>query len=150
MSQRAERLDRLLAIRKLNEDLNRNALKLALTAVAEVEAGLARQEAALSDSRLAARIALCEGDRREWLLADAQGEVAGWNRRRLQALLDARTTAASEARTRFLESRVEHEQIRQLVEDSRQAKRSEEDRRAQAAADDWFLAKLSRNQQGEL
>jgi hypothetical protein len=143
-------MDRLLAIRKLNEGLDWRALELALAAVAEVEAGLARQEAVLSDSKLAARIALLEGDRAEWLLADAQGEMAGWNRRRLHALLHARAAAATEARLRFLESRREHEQVRQLVGDSRQAMRSEEDRRAQADADDWFLAKSSRNQQGEL
>ena len=45
---------------------------------------------------------------------------------------------------KFLESRREHEQVKQLVEDAKQAAAVEEDRRAQAAADDWFLSEAGR------
>ena len=48
------------------------------------------------------------------------------------------------AMEKFLESRREHEQVKQLVENARQAARLEEDRRAQAAADDWFLSRRTR------
>lgn len=149
MSGRAGRLDRLLAIRKLNHDLDRRTLELALAALAEVEAGRRRQEAALSESKHAAHIALSEGDRGEWLMADAQNEVAGWNRRRLQTLLRARSDATAEAMQKFLQSRRDCEQVTQLVKDAQQVERTEEDRRAQAAADDWFLAKPSRNMESE-
>lgn len=150
MSGAADRLDRLLAIRRLSEDIDRRTLELALAAVAEVEAGLSRQQAALSESIQAARTALSEGDRGEWLLADAQSEVAGWNRRRLLTLLRARADLATEAMQTFINSQRECEQVSQLVENARQAARTEEDRRAQAAADDWFLSKTSRNMEGEL
>lgn len=141
MTRRAERLGRLLAIRRLNEDLDRGALAAALAGVAEVESALARQETALMESRVAARTALGAGERGEWLLADAQGEVAGWNRTGLRAVLRERAEAVAPAMEKFLESRREHEQVKQLVENARQAAQLEEDRRAQAAADDWFLSR---------
>jgi hypothetical protein len=131
----------LLAIRRLNEELDRVALAAALAGVAEVEVALARQETALVESRVTARKALGAGERGEWLLADAQGEVAGWNRAGLRPLLQTRTEAVARAMEKFLESRREHEQVKQLVENARQAARVEEDRRAQAAADDWFLSR---------
>jgi hypothetical protein len=141
LTRRAERLGRLLAIRRLNEDLDRGALATALARVTEVEVALARQETALVESRVASRLALNTGERGEWLLADAQGEVAGWNRAGLRALLQARAEAVAPAMEKLLESRREHEQVKQLVENARLAARVEEDRRAQAAADDWFLSR---------
>ncbi len=83
MKRGRKRLERLLAIRRLNEDLDRRTLALALAAVAEVETALARQEETQAEARLAAQAALAAGERGEWLLADAQSEVAGWNRGRL-------------------------------------------------------------------
>ena len=144
MSGSAKRLFRLLGIRKLNEDLDRRALELALAAVAEVEAAILRQETALSESRLATRSALTSSDRGEWLLADAQSEVAGWNWVRLRTLLPSRAAKVAPAMEKFLESRREHEQVKQLIENAQQSARTEEDRNAQSAADDWFLSKRTR------
>jgi hypothetical protein len=144
VSGRAKRLERLLAIRRLSEELDRRTLGLALASVAEVEAALAVQEATLIDARRAERAALASGDRGEWLLADAQHEVAGWNRGRLNVLLQARAAEVPPAMGRFLDSRREHEQVKQLVENAQQAERVEENRRAQAAADDWFLSRRMR------
>ncbi len=84
------------------------------------------------------------GDRGEWLMADAQGEVAGWNRGRLRILLQARSAEVAPAMEKFLESRREHEQVKQLIENARLAHRSDEDRKAQAGADDWFLSRRTR------
>jgi hypothetical protein len=131
----------LLVIRRLNEELDRGALAAALAQVAEVEAALARQESALAESNVATRTALDAGERGEWLLADAQAEVAGWNRGRLRVLLRTREEAVAPAMEQFLESRREHEQVKQLVKDARQAARAEDDRKAQTAADDWFLSR---------
>jgi len=144
MSGRIKRLNRLLAIRRLQEDLDRRSLKLALASVAEVEAGLIRQEAAQLESSALARTALSTGARGEWLLADAQSAVAGWNRGRLRPLLHVRANEASEATQKFLESHREHEQVQQLADNARRAAKYEEDRKAQAAADDWFLSRRKR------
>jgi hypothetical protein len=144
VSDKAERLGRLLAIRRLSEDLDRRALQLAMAAVTEIEAALARQEAALEDARAKTRMALSDGDRSNWLLADAQSEVAGWNQGRLGSLLRVRAGEVAPAMERFVDSRREHEQVKQLVDNAEQAARGEEDHRAQAAADDWFLSKRAR------
>jgi len=144
VSGKARRLDRLLAIRRLGEDLDRGTLALALASVAEVEAALERQETTLADARLAARRALTAGDRGKWLMADAQTEVAGWNRGRLDVLLETRAVEVPPAMEKFLESRCEHEQVKQLVENAQQVEEIEEGRRAQAASDDWFLSRRMR------
>jgi hypothetical protein len=146
VSDGAKRLGRLLAVRKLNEDLDRRTLEVALAAVAEVETALARQETALAQSRLAGRTALSHGDRGGWLMADAQGEVAGWNRGRLLALMQTRAPEVAAAMERFVESRREHDQVKQLMENARQAQNLHEERKAQAAADDWFLSRRTRMQ----
>jgi hypothetical protein len=97
---------------------------------------------------MAARSALNIGDRGGWLLADAQHEVAGWNRVRLDTLLQARAAEVPPAMERFLQSRREYEQVQQLVESAEQVEHVEEDRRAQAAADDWFLSRRARAADG--
>jgi urease gamma subunit len=127
--------------------MDRRTLALALASVAEVETALAGQDKARVESKTAARTALNAGERGEWLLADVQVEVAGWNRERLGTMLRTRAEAVAPAMAKFLESRREHEQVKQLMEDARQAARVEEDRRAQAAADDWFLSR--RRQEAE-
>jgi hypothetical protein len=141
LSDRAERLKRLLAIRLLTEELDRNALQIALSAVSDVETALATLDHAMTESKLIARAALAKGDRRDWMLADAQGEVAGWNLSKLKKLLAERTEVAESAKKKFIESRREQEQVKQLVKDAQQTARIQEVRRAQAAADDWFLGK---------
>jgi alpha/beta superfamily hydrolase len=144
MSERREKLRRLLTVRRLSEDLNRRSLQLAFAAVAEVETAMACQGAALAEASAAERNALALGDRGEWLLANAQREVAGWNRGRLRVLLQLRVAEVAPAMERFLTSRREHEQVKQLVDNARQAASREADRRAQAEADDWFLSKRTR------
>jgi len=141
MSARCNRLARLLAIRRLSEDRDRRGLQSAMAAVAEVDREMARQVDARGTARSAARAAMARGDRDEWLMAEAQDEVAGWNRQRLAGLLQVRAAEVPPARERFLASQLEHEQVKQLVDDRRRVEREEENRRAQAAADDWFLAK---------
>ena len=144
MSDKAERLGRLLAIRRLSEELDRRSLQLALASVAEVEDALTRQATAIEEASAEGRSALAEGDRDGWLMADAQSEVAGWNRGRLGGLLEARSEEVAPAMEKFLESRREHEQVKLLIDAAEQAAKGEEDHRAQAAADDWFLSKRTR------
>ena len=141
MSGRAERLHRLLAIRRLTEDLDRNNVQAAMSSVKEVEAALTALQTALLESKVSARASLANGDRAEWMMADALSEVSGWNRVKLKRLLAARAELADTAMVKFLESRREHEQVKQLVKDAEQAAQMDEVRRAQAAADDWFLSK---------
>jgi flagellar export protein FliJ len=144
VSHSARRLDRLLAIRHLSEEIDRSALANVLASVHQVESAIASQETMRHDAKHAARRALSSGDRSEWLLADAQCEVAGWNRDRLDVIRQQRELDVPPAREKFMQSRCEHEQVKQLIENARQEARIDESRKAQAAADDWFLSKRLR------
>jgi len=144
LSEKARRLHRLLAIRRICEEVDRGTLAMALAAVAEVEMALRAQQLALLDARQATRAALSAGDRGDWLMADAQSEVAGWNRGRLGTLHEARAADVPPALEQFMNSRREHEQIKLLVRDAQQAEQIEDGRKLQAAADDWFLSRRIR------
>jgi len=144
MSDKTRRLTRLVAIRKIAEELDKRDLELAVAAVAEVDSALRATQASLAEAGIAARAGLAAGARGEWLMADAQSEVAGWNRGRLGLLRAQRAVAVAPAKEKFLESRREHQQVKVLVEDAKLAERIDEDRRAQTASDDWFLGRLVR------
>lgn len=144
MSGSGLRLQRLLAIRRLSADLDRRALQVALGAVNEVETALRRQDRIRAEATLAGRAALVAGDRSEWLLEDARQEVAGLNRAGLDRMLAERAALVAPATERFAESRLEHEQVKQLVENARQAAQVDADRRSQAATDDWYLSRRMR------
>jgi len=145
VSGKAIRLRRLLAIRRLSEDVDRRALAQTLASVAEVEEAITRQGTVLVDVGRAAREALAAGDRAEWLLADAQREAAGWNRKRLGSLLASRAVAVPPAMEKFLHRRREHEQIKQLVRNMKQSEEIEDGRRQQLDSDDWFLSRRMRS-----
>lgn len=144
MSHTARRLDRLLAIRHLSEEMDRAALASVMASVHQVESAIASQETMRLDAKQTARLALSSGDRNEWLFADAQCEVAGWNRDRLDVIRQQREIEVPPAREKFMQSRCEHEQVKQLIENARQEARIDESRKAQATADDWFLSKRLR------
>lgn len=145
MSGKQQRLRRLLALRRLREDIDRRRLRDAIAAVAEVDAALLQQQQAAASATQASQRALLSGNRHEWLLAEAQSEAAGWNRSRLAPLLDARAAEIPPTMSSFLQSRREYEQIKHLVESDQASARLDEDRRAQAVADDWFLGRRLRS-----
>jgi hypothetical protein len=147
MSDKTRRLKRLVGIRKIAEELDRRDLELAVAAVAEVDAALWATRGSLLEAGTAARAALGAGERGEWLLADAQSEVAGWNRGRLGLLRAQRVVAVEPAKEKFMASRLEHEQVKVLVEDAKREEREDEGRRAQTTSDDWFLGRLMRERQ---
>jgi len=147
---KAQRLGRLLAVRRVAEEMAQSRLQLASAAVHEVETALGAQQMTLIEAGAAGREALAIGERGDWLMADAQAEVAGWNRGRLGVVLATRKTLVAPAMEDFLESRRELEQVKLLVEDARRAARIDDDRRAQAAADDWFLSRLVRGRSGRI
>jgi len=147
---KAERLGRLLAVRRVAEEMAQGRLQLASAAVTEVETALGAQETTLIEAKAAGREALVSGERGDWLMADAQAEVAGWNRGRLGVVLAKRKTFVAPAMEDFLDSRREHEQVKLLLEDARRAARIDDDRRAQAAADDWFLGRRVRGRNSRI
>jgi flagellar export protein FliJ len=144
MSTKILRLQGLARIRRLQEEMERRALQLAVAEVAEVESALQSDAAAMLESRESAREALRTGDRSEWLLADAQGEVARANIDKLGSLLTKREAQVPIAMTRFLVCRREHEQSHVLVRETRQSEAVEDARREQATADEWVISRWNR------
>jgi hypothetical protein len=138
------RLDRLLEVRRIAEDVERSHLLAAHTAVSVVEAARERQQQAIEGAAASSADALGRGHRNEWLFAEAQSEVAAGNRARLLPLLSARRAGIAPATAAYLEKRRELRQIQQLVAEGRERQRLSDGRRAQAAADDWFLARRLR------
>lgn len=141
MMERRQRLQRLLAIRRMGEEIERRHLQSALGSVAEVENALSQQEYAISDASEAASSALRSGNRSERLFAEVQAEVAGWNQMRLTPVLQSLRQEIASSTAAFLDRRREAEQIQQLVNNCRLELRLMEIRKAQAAADDWFLTR---------
>lgn len=144
MNEIRDRLGRLLAIRRLREDIDRRALQLALGSVAEVESALLRQTLQSAEARRTSSTALAAGNRGEWFLAEAQQQVAAWNKDRLDVLFRLRHAEVPKAMKQFLDSRLEHEQLKQLCEHAKRQSQLETDRMAQGATDDWFLSRFPR------
>jgi len=144
MRVREKRLRRLLAFRRIGEEQKRRHLQSVLASVAEVDSALGAQRQTMEAAGETSATALRQGDRDEWLFAEAQIEVAGWNRTRLAPLRQTRQTAVGPATADFLERRCEHEQVKQLIKDIQSQQQVADDRSAQIADDDWFLAKRAR------
>jgi hypothetical protein len=123
MSRGGKRLDRLLAIRRLSEELDRSALAMVLASVREVETAIESQALSQVEAKQAGRQALSAGNHGEWLMADAQSEVAGWNSERLGVIREQRALEVPPAREKFMESRCEHEQVKKLIENAKQVRK---------------------------
>lgn len=146
MTTRGKRLQRLLAIRRIGEELGRRRLQSVLASVMQAETALGVQRQTIESAAEASRCALQNGDRSEWLFSEAQSEVASWNRGRLMPILQSRHAEVEPAISTFLDRRLEHEQVQQLIKESKAQRQLIDDRRQQAFADNWFLTRRSRNQ----
>ena len=141
----AKRIVSLKRIAKLYEVVERMrsiALKQASVAVSEAESAVSAQRAIAIAARDAGREALESGDRAEWMLTTTQGYVASIRMKKVEGLRVARATAKDEALAEFLASRVQTEQMEQVVDTMAQRVELEETRRVQAVADDRHLARL--------
>ncbi len=68
-------------------------------------------------------------------------EIAGQRKKLLEPILEEREEKSEEARARHLASRLWSERVKSLVEGATALIVAEEERRAQAVADDRFLAR---------
>jgi hypothetical protein len=141
MSAKVARMRGLERIRRLQEEMERRELQAAMGAVAEVQAAIEMDGASLLGARDAGRAALVRGDRGEWLLADAQGEVARANIEKLKVLRARREAAVPAAMAKFMACRLEHEQAKSLALEARAIELLDLARREQAAADEWTLTR---------
>lgn len=138
---RAGALRRIAKLYGAVEQMHSVALRQASAAVQEADGALRAERAMGSAAAVAGRTALTLGEREDWLLSHAQGEVAAVRSQRLEDLRLQRTEVESVARVEFLQSRVKTEQMKQVVAQMVELAEIEEGRRFQAAADDRYLAR---------
>jgi hypothetical protein len=102
----------------------------------EQQSGVARSVVALGHE------ALARADRQEWLLGESQIELTLWNRSGLELLRSRRKELQEQAAGRYRKSLLEESQIDALVTQAQTAATRESERRAQAEADDRYLARM--------
>jgi hypothetical protein len=135
-------LKRIAKLYGVVERMHALRLEQASAGVREVVGAIGVERAAGAAAGVAGRLALGSGDHGEWMLAQAQREMAGMRRVRLEGLRDERGVVEMEAKKEFLESRVRTEQVKQVVEKAAAVAAVDEGRRTQAAADDRYAARL--------
>ncbi|MGO8720113.1 MAG: hypothetical protein ACLQMO_12980 [Acidobacteriaceae bacterium] len=85
-----------------------------------------------------------------WLMEEAVLEFSGWKRMRLEQLREAELRRMEPMIERYTECRRELRQTEQLLEQQATVEQMEQDRRAQAGTDEWFLQRsLIRRNQGQ-
>ena len=140
---RPQRLQRLLAVRRVFEQVEHRKLQLALTSVMQAEAALDEQAQAIDNAKAASTNALGDCNHDEWLFAEAQVEIAGWNHARLLPILEMRRAQIPQTTADYLERHLEMQQVEHLVEHVTSLQRRDEERHAQAVSDDCLLARIA-------
>ena len=150
MTAHAGRLGRIIAFRRLAEQLRNGELAEALAAAAASARAMQLQSRFLDQGREATISALLAGDQAEWQMAEAQTEVARWNHRHLEVMHAEHEQMVDTARERLLESRLESEQAELLRRELLARQAAEQERMAQALSDEDYLLRLSRRQRSPI
>ena len=141
MRERLAALRRLNAVYEMVEEIHSAEARRAAAAVAEAQSVIHAEEARKYEARMNGREALLADDRTGWSLAVVHEGIAGQRKKLLEPILEEREEKSEEARARHLASRLWSERMKSLVEGATARIVAEEERRAQAVADDRFLAR---------
>ena len=150
MKKRVAQMERVAAVRVLQERLCEAASVRATGDVRVVECALSQTEQARCAAEQEGRAALVDGDRSQWLLTDAMREVAGWNRSRLEILRVERVRDAAVKATAWQQSVLRQEQVGKMTASLRDGLEVAAARSAQAESDDRFLSRRSWNREKAL
>jgi len=132
------------------EEIHSTETRGAALAVTEAQMAVRAEAARTHEARQGGREALLTDDGLGWSLAVVHEEVALRRRKRLEPLLEEREERHEEARERYVASRLRNEQMKSLVEDASAQIAAEEERRAQAFADDRFLSRKEQIRRREM
>jgi len=141
MRERLTRLRQLNAVYEMVEEMHSVEAQRAAAAVAEAESAIHAEDARSYEARLGSREALLTYDRVGWSLAVVHEEIAGQRKKLLEPILEESEERSEEARARHLASRLWSERMTSLVENVSTSVAIEDERRAQAIADDRFLVR---------
>ena len=135
------KLDRVLRIRGLLEDLAHFDLEKKTAEMRALEGGAERQRyraMALRGEAFEVLGSRAAGVTTPWLMGIADADIHAWKRDKLAGQADARKPAVEAARAEFFARRLDRRQIEMLVEDDVRAEEKERMRREQKQVDDWF------------
>jgi hypothetical protein len=141
MQSRLKRLKRMAALYELVERVHSVELLRATGAVRQAELALETQRTAANMAASKERIALQNGDRFEWSIAETQQEIAVWKGGRLEDIRVEREEQSEVVRERYVISRLKSEQMNRMVCGVAAQVDREEGRRTQSMADDRFLSR---------
>jgi flagellar export protein FliJ len=143
------RLDRVLRIRGLLEDVARFDLgkKNAEVRALEGDADRQRQLAlVLRGEALEALESRMAGATMPWLMGIADAEIHAWKRDKLAGQALARKPGMDAARAEFFARRLDRRQVEMLVAGDVRAEEKERVRREQKQVDDWFQSRRGARQ----
>jgi hypothetical protein len=141
------KLDRVLRIRALLEDLSRLEFEKKIVGMRSLEMAAERQRQ-LALSARADALQLLAGDESArdevWLMRIADAEILDWKEARLEALAQEGQGAVREAREELLARRLERRQVEALLATAARAEKKVQVRTEQNLTDDWFQSGCSR------
>ncbi len=142
MNPKETKLRRLLAVRESRERLEKLELQRHLASARAMEKAIAEQESFRLHARHAGDAALRKGDQEEWLMSQAEYEIAGWNKSGLDEMSVGVNDGLVRAEEYYANCHLEYERSKILLEEIVQEDRMSEDRRSQLEIDSWFLSRL--------
>lgn len=138
------RLERVVRIRKLLEELAHADLGRQIAAARSLEQSAAAHREGSGTARADAWKLLESGSTSSWLLGISDADLLAWKGGQLESLALARQPGIEAARQQLLSRRIERRQLEILDEAAAQTETRERIRRDQKAADDWFQSRAAR------
>jgi hypothetical protein len=141
MHSRLTTLRRLMSLYGDIEEMHSAGLQRTMAAVREAEQAIDAERETVRSSSSRGRAALIAGEPIDLATARTQRELAEWKQDRLQKVRLEREMLSDEARKQYIASRLQSEQMKQVVENATMQAQIEAGRKTQAALDDRFLAR---------
>jgi len=141
MTSRTKSLRRIARLYGVVEEMHSVTLRQATATVNEAEGAIRMERNAGALAAEAGRTALSAGEREEWLLSHAEGEISLMRAKLFEEMKERYVVVEQAAREEFLASRIKTEQMKQIVEQRVKQTALEEGRRIQATSDDRYAAR---------
>lgn len=142
---------RLIALKRIEtmcgavEEMHSVALRQIASRVHEVHTAIAMQYEQIESITKESHRALVDGDRQEWVMASAQGELSKTRCQQLESIRQQREVDMERAREEYAISKIKNEQMKSVVNKYQIKERLVADRKIQAATDDRFLSRMRWN-----
>ncbi len=141
------KLDRVLRIRALLEDLSRLDLERRIADTRHLEKAAERERRLALATRAEALRLLGEEESAptdSWLMRIADAEILNWKEGRIKILAAEGMNAVQKSREALLARRTERRQVEALLATAERAEEKSQARKEQSRTDDWFQSGSTR------